>query len=156
MLAFTRNDISRVNPGLLKEELATALGYEAPFTTEREGGIIVSLAIDAVEQEYDTVVSVLAAHDPDALSQTEQLAALMGTIQAASKEHIKAIPGWARWTVEEAGEWYGENVSDLLPVANLADANIVLANMAQAQWAEIQMLLEIRNRLWPELEAGGE
>lgn len=40
--------------------------------------------------------------------------------------------------------------------ADLAEANEVLANMATAQWAEIQMLLEIRNRLWPELEAGGE
>lgn len=81
---------------------------------------------------------------------------VLDAIQAAAKENVKTIPGWARWTVEEAGDWYAANVSDLLPVANLAEANELLANMATAQWAEIQMLLEIRNRLWPELEAGGE
>lgn len=81
---------------------------------------------------------------------------VLETIQAAARENVKAIPGWARWTVEEAGDWYAANVSDLLPVANLADANEALANMATAQWALIQMVLELRNRQWPELEAGGE
>jgi len=82
--------------------------------------------------------------------------AVLEAIRLGAKDNVRDIPGWARWTTAEAGDWYAEHVSDLLPVANLAEANEVLANMATTQWALIQMILELRNETWPGLQAGEE
>ena len=91
-------------------------------------------------------------------------------IKGESNDKIGAILNWSTWTEQEALDWYTTNVTDLIDAIPDIDglSSTAYANNAQAIAAQLQdiisaqalviqnmarMLLALRNKTWPNLEA---
>ncbi len=108
-----------------------------------QGQVAVDFVEQPTSQQLDTVATLLAQHDPvDYASQVMNGAAA----QAAN------IPQWASWTEAQALSWHDTNIGSLLPVANLAQANSVLAAMNTELRALIRMVIALRNYAFPRLQ----
>jgi hypothetical protein len=95
-----------------------------------------------------TLTNIITAHDPQVLT-TEQEQQL---VQANAKSQAAAIPSWASWTEAEALAWHDTNITNALPVANLAAANTVLTKLEQENRALIRMVIALRNQVWSDLQ----
>jgi hypothetical protein len=73
-------------------------------------------------------------------------------VRDGAKAQVEAIPNWASWTETEALTWHDTNITNALPVADLAEANVVLNKMAQELRALVQLGIASRNKQWPDLE----
>lgn len=73
-------------------------------------------------------------------------------VQANAKAQAAAIPSWAEWTEAEALAWHDTNITNALPVANLAAANVVLDRLATENRALIRMVIALRNQVWSDLQ----
>lgn len=78
----------------------------------------------------------------------------VASVQANAKAQAAAIPNWASWTEEEVLTWFDTNITNALPAANLAGANVVLGRMATAQRAMARMIVALRNAQYPDLQDG--
>lgn len=74
------------------------------------------------------------------------------TVLANAKAQAAAIPSWATWTEAEALAWHDTNITNALPVANLAAANAVLDKLATENRALVRMVIALRNQLYPDLQ----
>jgi hypothetical protein len=66
----------------------------------------------------------------------------------------KAIPSWASWAQSDFTTWFNANISatQINAEATLADAKVVQIKQSNAIQALGQMLIEIRDTLWPDLQ----
>lgn len=71
MIELTSQHIQRINPSLLQEELDTLFGYRVPFTFSQRDNILEWLRIEIDAGAIDSILSLLAAHNPDALSEQQ-------------------------------------------------------------------------------------
>lgn len=94
-----------------------------------------------------TLESALDSANADIAVQEAQ-----ATVQASAKTQAAAIPSWASWTEAEALAWHDTNITNALPVANLAAANTVLDKLATENRALIRMVIALRNQLYPDLQ----
>lgn len=74
-------------------------------------------------------------------------------VEDDAADRARNIPGWATWSTDEALAWHDANIGDVLPVANLTEANAVLEKLAQENRALVQMVLALRDATWPNLAA---
>jgi hypothetical protein len=73
-------------------------------------------------------------------------------VQTNAKTQAAAIPAWASWTETEALAWHDTNITNALPVANLAAANVVLDKLATENRALLRMVIALRNQIWSDLQ----
>lgn len=128
-----------------------------------ESGLTLLIPDELDEQAIRTLTD---AHNPDLPSWGE----LIEARRKAAQDNARQIPGWATWSETEASAWFQEHVQDTLSmipgtprgltqvqlVAVIEDLVDVVRNMAQAQRAMGQMLLAVRDELWPSLGVEGE
>jgi hypothetical protein len=76
----------------------------------------------------------------------------VASVQANAKTQAAAIPNWASWTVDEALTWHDTNITNAIPVANLAAANVVLDRLATENRALVRMVIALRNAQYPDLQ----
>lgn len=122
------------NAELLRAELRAAVGEWVAGVSRTPAGWWVVVEDNApadIEQQFD---AVLAAHNPDALTPEQQAAADAAT----APDRVRAIPGWALWSEDQAVDWIAANVT------NLASAKVALTAMAR-------MLVALRDAQWPTL-----
>lgn len=93
--------------------------------------------------------TIIAAHNPAILTPQQQQA----VVQASAKTQAAAIPNWATWDEAQVLTWFDTNITNALPAANLAAANVVLGNMATAQRAMARMIVALRNAQYPDLQS---
>lgn len=75
------------------------------------------------------------------------------TVESGSKAQASNIPNWASWTEAQALSWHDTNVANAIaPIANLADAKVVLTQMATENRALVRMLIALRNKAFPDLQ----
>jgi hypothetical protein len=83
--------------------------------------------------------------------------------EEAAETAVANIPGWATWTEAEALAWHDTNITTPLsnvPTVTTANAVAVLQGIvdllrdytAVEDRAQVQMLLALRNKIWPNLE----
>jgi hypothetical protein len=106
-----------------------------------------------IAPENETAVSaaldvIIAAHNTNTLTTEQQALA----VQANAKTQAAAIPNWATWTEAQALAWHDTNITNAIPVANLAAANVVLDKLATENRALVRMVIALRNKLYPDLQ----
>ena len=111
----------------------------------------VSVPAEYVAGHEAEIQAVVDAHVPDPLYFP---ADLVRQVEIGANTQAASIPGWASWTIEQAGDWHKTNVSDRLPVSSPAEANELLAAMDTELKAMGRMLIAARNKLWPNLKGG--
>lgn len=73
-------------------------------------------------------------------------------VETGAQTQAGAIPNWATWDESTALTWHDTNIGGLLPVANLAEANTVLANLETENRALVRLIIALRNQAWPGLQ----
>ena len=101
---------------------------------------IVHVIGELTAEELVILEGIIATHDPDALTDDQLAAAKIEATLAEADTQSAAIPGWATWTEQQALDYITANVTDL------ASAKVVLLAMAR-------MLVALRNKTWPGLQA---
>lgn len=77
------------------------------------------------------------------------------TVEAGAKTQAASIPNWATWTEAQALAWHDANIGNAIaPIANLADAKAVLAQVAAENRALVRMVLALRNKTFSDLQGG--
>ena len=133
----------------LVDEILSATGIDLENYYVFLAPDIVRVADAIIAGREVEIQAIIDVHVPDPLYFP---ADLVREIEQGTDAQIAAVPGWAHWTVEQAGQWHTSNISNLLPVGNLAEANTLLANVDTELRAMSRMLIAMRNKLWPELE----
>lgn len=143
-----------VKPELLIEQLnanPNIANRIRSFDWIPENGLIrITLSLpDGVTRE--DVQAVIDAHDPSAMSEAEKIK----HVETSSKDAAKNVPGWATWTVDEALTWFDDNLSDaqIDALTDLAGAKVALKRIVAENRAMAQMLLAIRDKIWPDLSS---
>jgi hypothetical protein len=142
-IVILRTEKPVVHVPLLDEELAAGLRLVSVGGVY--GGVVtdltrirVLLADPAGPAQEAQARSIVAEHDPTQLSNAELQAEAEGERVARALDAARAIPGWATFSEAEAVEWIDTHITDL-PTAK------------QALRAYAQLLIAIRDRLWPAL-----
>lgn len=145
MPSYTK--IGTFNPPLLIQELRDAVGIQDNTVGYRtiENGLEFIVPVSVTENDIDTVI---AAHDETVLTEEQQAEDL----QADTVNQVSAIPNWASWDETTALNWHDTNIAANLPVANLTEANAVLADLETENRALVRMVIAMRNKLWPHLQ----
>jgi hypothetical protein len=106
--------------------------------------VMFDFAPQATAAERSLAEQLKVAHDPtdyDAI------------VQAAAKAQAAAIPNWATWTAEQALTWHDANVKAPIDAATtLAQAKAAMQKLEAENRALIQMIVAMRNQLWPGLQ----
>lgn len=130
--------VKRVNIEALHEQLAAAYPCVIGLSSG-PGGVRLHLTDDATDVDLVEIDAFVEAHDPAAQSETQIARARAAQVKAGAKTAARNIPNWATWDRERALSHIQDNVTDL------ASAKQLLLKMAE-------MLVAIRNELWPDLE----
>lgn len=149
-----------VNLTRLRAEVETALGQAIIVHVTLPGadaGVIVLRRADGqplTPAQQAAAQSTCAAHNP-APTAEQQLEAAAHQISEQSLAQAGAIAGWARTSEPDALAWHDANIR--APLDALADGpqKTLLQAMATEQRAILRLVIALRNRTWPHLEAGG-
>lgn len=128
----------------LSEEISSlfATGKIAGLSNAPDQGLVIIYTVETLSDELIQIIrDVIAAHDPSILTQSQIIEAAIAAVQSAAPAVAESIPGWARWTEQQAIDYITASVTDL------ASARTVLIAMAR-------LLIALRNAQWPWLEAG--
>lgn len=94
----------------------------------------------------DLVETIVRNHNPDEPS----LGELADQRQAAARSHARNIPGWARYDEQQllnaiSGRWDATTINS---IASVADARVVILNMAQDMQHLARLVIALRDETW--------
>lgn len=133
--------IPAINFARLNLDLETAFPARIRGVTYDVAFALITVYAESLSgEEQATVAALIAAHDPDNLTPDQLAAAATEAVASAAEGQVRAIPNWATWTEAQTVNYITANVTDL------ASAKVVLVAMAR-------MLVALRNKSWPNLQA---
>ena len=140
--------ITNYNTPLLDEELRAVVGEYIGFTGIGTTAIL-HFADSAAQADIDAADAVIAAHDHTLLSTIEVYEEKV----VVARANAKAIPAWATWTEDEVNTWITGKFDQptIGAITNLAEAQVVLGDMATAMRAMARLIIALRDAQWPDL-----
>jgi len=128
MIEFTSQQIQRINPSLLQQELDSLFSEHVPFTYQQVNDQLEWLRIEVAfsEENIASILDLLAAHDPDAFSlkQVENQ-----TIRADLEDRYSVFEGETFATsIQIIENWKAATGAALNSAGTLAEVRTVLIN----------------------------